>query len=101
MDIGNRTNNKIPWVDKQRFINSNCTKNGSFSNYHNMSDVMDKEIPFMKEIQPNHYNPNYSKSKYHDNNTVNNNCNIKNILSNKELWLDNFKNPRLLDIYGS
>lgn len=70
-------------VDEEiSFSNLNWTESESCSN---QCDVVGKEIPFMEEIQWNHSNPNYSKSKYYSDNVEDNNRNIEKEFGNKEL----------------
>lgn len=53
--------------------------------------MVGKEIPFKKEIQLNHFKPNYSKKQEYSNNAIDSNQNIKNRLGNKKLLLNNFE----------
>lgn len=47
--------------------------------------MLDKEIFFIKEIQPSNSKLNRFRNKYHSDNTINSNRNIKNKLINKKL----------------
>lgn len=70
---------------EQFSTNLNQTESESCSDLYNMCNIVGKEIPFMKKIQPNHCNLNYFKSEFYNNNIINNKHNIRNEFSNKKL----------------
>lgn len=74
-------------------INLNRTECQSCSDDCYMHNMVDKEIPFTKEIQPNSSNPDCYKSECHNDNAIDSNRNVKNGLGNKKLWLDHFESP--------
>lgn len=55
----------------------------------------------MEEIQPILSNFDYIKSKNQDDNCENNNCNIKNSISDKKLWLNDLKIIKQFDLKRS
>ena len=98
--MGDGINNEVFQINKLFFIVLNCTKSQNYSNYYNVNNMIDKEIPFIEKIQLIYSNSNCSKNKCYGNNTIYNNLNIENVLSNKERWLDNFEDFEQFDLYG-
>lgn len=72
-------------------IYPNCTKGENHNNYYNIYNMLGEKILFTKEIQPNHFNSNYSRNKSHSDNTIDSNYNLGNELDNKKFELDNFR----------
>lgn len=63
IDICNKINNEIPWVDRLPFTNIAPTTNlthtkiESYNDQCDMSNIMSKAISFMEDRQPNYSNP--------------------------------------------
>lgn len=93
-EIGNRVDNEVFSADELPSIDLNRTESESYSDYCDIYNVVDKEIPFMEDIQPNYSNLSYFKNKCHSNYIINTNYNLKNRLGNKKLCLDDFECPK-------
>lgn len=85
INLDNKINNKVFWIDRLLFINSNYIKIKDLSNYCNISNTIDKKILFTENIQLNSSNLNYFRSKCYNNNIINNNRNVKKRFCNNEL----------------
>lgn len=85
VDIDDMMDNDVSWIDRLPFTDLNWIKSERRSDHYNMHNIVKNEISFIEEIQPNHFNLNYSKSKSHSDNIVDSNYNVGNRLGNKEL----------------
>lgn len=85
--------NKIFMINKLPFTNPNHMKIESYSDNSEISnrvgDKADNGVFFIKEISSNYSNPNYTKSRYYNDNDADNNHNIRIRVGNEKLWLDN------------
>lgn len=82
VDRSNGVNNEVFWIDKLSPTNPNQTESESRSDYYNICNIVDEEILFTEEIQPNHSNLNCFKNKCYSDNTVNSNHKIGNKFGN-------------------
>lgn len=79
-------NDKVPYADPNSIKSESCSDHCNINN-----TVVSKKIFITEDRQFNYSNSTGSRSKCLGNNAINNNRNVGNRLSNKNLWLNNYE----------